>query len=117
MECDNASLVSKAAVGRGMGDCEVLETHELLDIHERNLAGRAVALLAHDHLYHAFLLARLVVLGPVQQKYRIGILLDGAGFAQVGQARAMVLAIFRTAVNLGESDDRNLELTREKLES
>ncbi len=87
-------------------------------------AGGAVALLADDdfgdagdlvHLVLPFLMlggvgARLlageVIFLAVDEEHHVGVLLDRAGFAQVGQLRALVVAVFDLARKLREGDDR-----------
>ena len=64
---------------------------------ERDAAGGAVALFGDDELrfgallegkiFVAFVLAR-----AVDENHEIGILLDGTGFAEVGEKRALVFA-------------------------
>ena len=100
-----------------------------------DLAGRAVALLGDDHLgeaMHALHLGRpgrvrlvcgdVVVAGrklrlarrdvivfAVDEPHHVGVLLDRAGFAQIRQHRALVLALFDRAAQLRERDDRELQ--------
>ena len=83
-----------------MLDGEILETHELLHVHQRHLPGRAIALFGDDDLDQSLVLARFIV-GAMQHHYRVGILFDGAAFAQIAQTRAMVLAVLGAAVDLG----------------
>src|SRR5947208_1427622 len=52
-----------AVVAEGRLDGEVLEAHELLEVGELDLAGRAVALLGDDDLDDALVLAGFVELG------------------------------------------------------
>ena len=82
-------------------------------------AGRAVALLADDHfgaavhllhlllprevLGRAFLglLVLEVVLLAIDEEHHVGVLLDRAGFAQVGELRMLVVALFDLTAELG----------------
>ena len=73
-------------------------------------------LLGDDHFDDALVLARFVQFGAVQHHDGVGVLFDGARFAQIGQARPMVLAVFRAAVDLGQGDDGNVQLAGQELE-
>src|SRR6266478_6487554 len=53
---------------------EILEAHELLEEGEGNIAGGAVALLGDMNFQNAFMLARLIHFGPVQEHDRVGVL-------------------------------------------
>ena len=56
-------------------------------------------------------LAVVVHLGPVDEHHQVGVLLDGAGVAQVGEDRLPVAApLLRGARQLRQRDDRHLEL-------
>src|SRR5262249_8499892 len=66
-------LAGRSALERA-ADREVLEAHELLEIGQGDLAGRAVALLGDDDLDGALVLAGLVHLGAVQQHDGIRVL-------------------------------------------
>jgi hypothetical protein len=83
-------------------DCFEMQIHD---------AGGAVTLLGHDHLgatadgdtaLHPFLELLGAVLGlflsvvifvAVDKEYDVGILLDGAGFAKIGELGPLVLAL------------------------
>ena len=48
----------------------------------------------------------------------VGILLDGAGFAQIGEHRLLVAsALLRGTAELRERDDRDVEFFRERLQA
>src|SRR4051812_18583148 len=79
----------------------VLETHVVLQICQRHIAGRAVALFRDQHLDGVILLPALVHAGAVKHEYRIGVLLDGAALSQIGESRLMVAAILGRTVDLG----------------
>src|SRR5690554_1639771 len=102
---------------------ERLEARALLPEEELDDAGRAVALLADDQLRPALepLLLRLhgrnVVLGTVQEHDQIGILLERAGLAQVGELRAVVGPLLGRAGELREREDGNRELLGERLQA
>ena len=65
----------------------------------------------------AGLLALLVVLLAEHEHHHVGVLLDGAGFAQVGELRALVLAALDLARELGEGDDRDVQLLGDRLQA
>ena len=72
-----------------------------------DLVGRAVAVLGDDEV--SFARARVVaVIGgfAVQQDHDVGVLLERPRLTQVGERRLLVGALFRSAVELGEGDDR-----------
>jgi hypothetical protein len=100
-----------------------------------SIAHRPVALLADDDLGLAVqrlhvllplghglqvvlarLLAFLVVLAPVDEHHHVRVLLDGARLAQVRQLRALVLAVFHLAGQLGKRDDGDVEFLGDGLE-
>ena len=53
---------------------------------------------------------------PVQQDHHVGVLLDRAGLAKVGQHRLLVRSLLRAAVQLAHRHHRNLKFLRQKLE-
>src|SRR5690606_13120855 len=80
-------------------------------------AGRTVAVFADDQLRRAARFAvRVVDLVAVDEQDQVGVLLDGAGFPQVRQQRALVAALFQGAVELGQGDHRAVELLGQGLE-
>ena len=97
-------------------------------------AGRAVALLADDHLGDAVDLLHLVlplevllgaglrllvlevVLLAIDEQHHVGVLLDRAGFAQVGELRALVVAVLDLARELRQGHDRNVQLLGQRLQ-
>ena len=81
---------------------------------QHDLAGRPVPVLGDDQLRVA--LALLVTVVAVDEHHDVGVLLDRARFAQVRELRPLVGARLGVAVELRESDDRDLELLREQLE-
>ena len=101
---------------------EVLEARVFLDERQLRGAGRAVALLADDDLGHALrLLVRLpvvvaVLLLAVDEHDDVGVLLEGAGLAQVRELRAVIGARLRRARQLRQRDDRHVQLLREPLQ-
>ena len=61
-----------------------------------------------------------VILLAHQQTHEIGVLLDGAGFAQIGKARATLGfagAALGVTVELGEDDDGDVQFFREPFEA
>src|SRR3954469_24691319 len=99
-----------------------------------HLAGRAVALLGDDHFGQAVNPAHVllplligfddldivVVLGglglargdiiilAIDEEYDVGVLLDRAGFPEVGKLRALVLALLDGAAELRQADHRDV---------
>src|SRR5262249_31326315 len=96
---------------------EVLETHELLEVGEIDLSGRTVALFGDDDLNRSLALPGLVHFRPMQQHDGVRVLLDGSRFAQVRQSRLMVLPILGRPIDLGQGNQRHLQLSRQELES
>ena len=71
------------------------------------------------HLLAFFLIFRIVG-GAVEQADHVRVLFDGAGFAKVGDAgdaQAGSRAAFRTAVELGQNDDRHFEFLGQGFEA
>ena len=98
-------------------------------------ADRAVPLLADDHLglaadnthfRHAIpgirrafgrLGALNIILFAEHEHDDVGVLLDGARFAQVGELRALVLAVLHRARELRQGDDRHVQFLGQGLEA
>ena len=74
-------------------------------------------MLRNDHFGDAlgFDLLRKVVLVAVDEHHNIGILLNRTGFTEVAQTGSLVLTGFDSTVQLGQRDDRNMELSRKAL--
>jgi hypothetical protein len=82
-----------------------------------DVADRAVAVLGDDDVRLALALGLLVVvLVAVDEGDEVGVLLDRAGLAQVGEHGALVGARLDAAVELRERDDRALQLAGEDLQ-
>ena len=78
---------------------------------------RAVAVLGDDDFCLVLVLGVLVVIVLAVEKHDdVGVLLKGAGLAQVGEHRPLDLARFDGARELRERDDRHVELARERLQ-
>src|SRR6516165_7943261 len=93
---------------------EVLEARVLLDERHVDVADRPGAVLEEQHLGDALLLGvGLVVLLAVEGHDGVGVLLDGARLAEVGEHGLAVLAALGGAVELGQGDHRDVELLRE----
>src|SRR5262249_47140006 len=86
---------SNARAASGLTDREVLEAGELADEGQSDDTGRAVALLGDDQLGDAFGAGRRLTLVAVHvlavdEGDDIGVLLECARFAEVGQLRTMI---------------------------
>ena len=103
-----------------MTGVEVFESGEVGEVGEFDGAGRAVALLGDDDLGLAldvFVFA-VVVLFAVDEGDDVGVLLDGAGFAEVGEQRFFVAgALLRATGELRQCYDRDAEFFGEGLEA
>ena len=73
-------------------------------------------MLRHDDVRLARPVLFIIGVGAVHQEDHVGVLLDRAGFAQVGDLRLAVVAHLGIAVELAQRHDRQLELFREQLE-
>ena len=74
-------------------------------------ASWAIALFADDDFGHVGLFAIfIVVIIAVNEHDDVRILLDGAGFAEIGQHGALVLALFIGTAQLAETQDGDLQL-------
>ena len=76
----------------------------------------ALAVLAFRFVRAAGRLARQVIFLAKDEHHDIGILLDRAGFAQIGEHRALVLSLLDRARQLRQSQHRNIELLGERLQ-
>src|SRR5262249_45919676 len=94
----------------------ILETHVFLAIRQGDIAGRPIALLGDDHFRDALDLAPAVHARAMQHEDRVGVLLDRAALAQVGESGAMVLSILGRSIDLGERHDRDPQFAREELQ-
>jgi hypothetical protein len=73
-------------------------------------AGGSVALLCDDQFGFRPIFFRkigLVEIGAIDEHHHVGVLLDGARFAEVGKLRLTLFA-FGSARELAENDDRQL---------
>ncbi len=114
---------------------QIAEPRELALELQFDGAGRAVALLADDdfglavHQRHvelpffvfrradARLLVGEVIFLAIHEHHDVGVLLDRAGFTQVGQLRALVVAVFDLTRQLRQRDDRNVEFLGQRLQA
>ena len=76
---------------------------------------------SYTHLYNAlrhilFLTLPVVIGVPVEEQYNIRILLNGAGFTQVGEHGTVILPAVRPSGELGQSDHRYIEFLCHDLE-
>src|SRR6202451_1315847 len=109
-------VAAEVASGR-LGDGAVaLEPHAFLPPGEVHDAGRTAAVLGDDDLRLARAVGRIVGFGPMQKEDQVGVLLDGAALAEVGQPRPLLFAQLDAAVELGQRDHRHEQLLGELLQ-
>jgi hypothetical protein len=117
--CCGEGLADSRAFG-GAGYVEVFEARVVGEVGQLDRAGGAVALLGDDDLGFAlevFVFA-VVVLLAVDEADDVGVLLDRAGLAQVGEQRLLVAgALLAAARELRERDDGHLHLFGERLQA
>ena len=71
-------------------------------------SNRAVCLFGNDYLRNIFIFAVfVVVVVAVNEHYDICVLLNGAGFTQIGEHRAVVRTLFNCTAELGKGNNRN----------
>ena len=58
-----------------------------------------------------------VIFLAIHEDHDVGVLLDRAGFTQVGQLRPLVVAVFDLTRQLRQRDDRNVEFLGQRLEA
>src|SRR5216683_5383461 len=111
-------MMTMGLLGAGLGPprLQVVEPRVVAAELELDHAGRAVAVLGHDHLCDARALVGFVVLGPKQKHYKITILFDTARFSQVAQDRPLVRTLLRCAAQLRYREHRYAQLTGQALE-
>ena len=101
--------------------CAIQESHVFVDEGERDVASGAVTLFCDDEFGFALLFFFVffgfrIVSGASKKAYKIGILLDGAGFTKVGDSGTtgscarFTSSGFRVPVELSEYDDGDVEL-------
>ena len=108
-------------IGTG-GLSEVFEAGGVFDEGQLERSGGTVALLGDDDLGDSFEFGRNLVLAVVvffaeDEGDDVGVLLDGAGFAQIGELRTLLAfaATFRSTAELGERDYGAAQLFGESL--
>src|SRR5207247_1210835 len=91
--------------------CAVLEGRVLGDEGQVDRPRGTVPLLADDDLGEVLVLRRLhaVPIGPVEKEDKVGVLLESAGLAQVGQLGLLALAALHRARKLGEGHHGHVE--------
>src|ERR1700690_2076090 len=102
-------LVFRPSVGRSF-----LKTRVGVAEDEMDAVGGAVALFGDQNLGLGALFGGFIGLESiwaVDEHHDVGVLLDGAGFAEVGKLRAAVFA-FRGACELGEAQHRDFQFLR-----
>ena len=96
---------------------KIIELRELSVERESNRSDRTIPLFADDDLRRALVRAvRVVNLVAIDEQDHVGILLDSAGFTQVGHDRPLVRALLETAVELRQGNYRNIEFLRKDQE-
>ena len=81
------------------------------------VAGRAVAVLGHDEIGLPGARGLLLVhVFAMQQDHHVGVLLQRARLTKIADHRTLVGALFRSTVELGQRDDRDLELLGQELD-
>ena len=103
----------------------ILEASDLLEKGQGNASDRAVSLLRDDEFGLALnvllilVVVHVVFLAP-EKSDEIGILFDGARFAQIAQAR-LALAVARTsfgiAIELGKNNDGHTQFFCQRLDT
>src|SRR4029453_13941662 len=96
---------SDAGAASGLTDREVLEAGELANEGQLDDTGRTVALLCHDQLRYPFGTGRRLTLVAVHvlavdEGDDVGVLLQRARFAEVGQLRTMIRSRLGRAAQL-----------------
>src|ERR1700675_3992540 len=104
--------------GLGLAPGGSLEGRVLGNEGHLHLAGRPIALLADDDVGDPLAVVGLqpVALGTVEEEDDVGILLEGARLAKVGELGLLALAGFDRSGKLGEGDDGHIDLLGERLE-
>src|SRR2546427_8635823 len=100
----------------GSSCLQVVEPRVVAAELELDHAGRAVAVLGHDHLGDARPLLGFVVLGPIKKHYNVTVLFYAPALSQVAQDRSLVRTLLRCSAQLRDGDDRNAQLTRQTLQ-
>src|SRR5581483_10799490 len=128
--------IGRSTVGLGQRSAlrQIGEAGEVILEEQLDGAGRAVALLADDRLGDAVDLlhlllpllvfhgagARLLVLQVVllaeDEEHHVGVLLDRARLAQIGELRALVLAVLDLPRELRQRQNGNVKLLGERLQ-
>src|SRR5690606_5014093 len=99
-------------------ELEVGKARRAIEEAQVDRANGTVPVLGDDELGDALLVGVLiVVLVAVDEHHDVGVLLDRAGFAEVRKHRAMVRTGFDGARELGQGNDRDVELAGKALES
>src|SRR5713226_470758 len=83
---------------------------------ELDHAGRAVAVLGHDHLGDARPLLGFIVLGPIKKHYNVTVLFNAPALSQVAQNRSLVRALLGSSAQLRDGDDRDAQLACQALQ-
>src|ERR1700722_3448271 len=97
---------------------KILEFRVLPEEGQLDRSCWAVTLLADNDFGLTFVVRiGVVVLVAIDEKNEVGILLNGAGFAQVGPRRALVGTLFQRTVELRKRDHGDVQFLCERLQS
>src|SRR3954451_12519896 len=118
-----ADVVDGRSLAGGLLDGPLLarpvrELGVVLEEDQADRAHRAVPVLGEDQLRAAGVLGvGVVVVVAVEEADHVGVLLDRAGLAQVGEDRSLVGPLLRGAGELRDGDHRDLELAGQDLQA
>src|SRR3990172_3201195 len=101
---------------------KVFESCVLFDKRHAGRSGRAVSLFSDDQFGSPFRGVAVFVLfdtehlGAMDKDHHISVLLNGARFPKIGEHGAFVAACLHGPVELGEGNNRNVQLLGERFE-
>ena len=102
----------------GMDSFEGAESGRIVFKEERDFSDGAITMFGDDDIDDIFIRGiGLHAVFTVEKHDDIGVLFDRARFAEVGEFWYLIRARFNSTRELRESDDRDIEFTRELFES